>query len=237
MMNEEYNRTSKMADCRMGNVGPYFRRTFLRLIQRRCWALLLGLCLGGAAVSHVPVPPCRAVIIAIDPGHGGRDPGAVGYGVKEKDVTLAIGKELAVLIDHHKGMRAVLTRRGDYYVGLAQRDSIARRAGAGLFISIHCDSGKPRWDWATVYTQKRGSIAKASDRLGDYITAGLRHIEHADRDRTADFVVLRDSRVPAVLVEVGYITNPHQAHQLATVGFQHRLARAIFRGIQHYLSR
>ncbi len=239
MINTQCNNTYAITARSTGNAAavPY-RRTPDRPNRRWCWALLvLGGCLGGVAASCVPGTHNRTVVIAIDPGHGGRDPGATAHGVKEKNVTLAIGKDLATLIGRHHGMRAVLTRHGDYYVGLRQRDNIARRAGADLFISIHCDAGKPRWNWATVYTQKHDPTADASDRLGDDITAALRHIERTDHDRTANFAVLRAARIPAVLVETGYITNPHQARQLSRVSFQHRLARAIFSGIQHYLRR
>lgn len=83
----------------------------------------------------------RIIIVAIDPGHGGKDPGAVGYqGTHEKDVTLAIARKLKERIDKEPNMRAVLTRTGDYYISLPQRRINARRANADLFISIHADA-------------------------------------------------------------------------------------------------
>ncbi|MBV6448158.1 N-acetylmuramoyl-L-alanine amidase [Nitrosomonas sp.] len=83
----------------------------------------------------------RILIIAIDPGHGGKDPGAVGnQGTHEKDVTLAIAKKLKERIDKEPNMRAVLTRDGDYYISLPQRRINARRANADLFVSIHADA-------------------------------------------------------------------------------------------------
>ncbi len=83
----------------------------------------------------------RKVVVAVDPGHGGIDPGARGpNGLLEKNVTLAIGKRLAKLIDAQAGMRAVLTRTGDYYVSLPKRYAIARKDHADLFISIHANS-------------------------------------------------------------------------------------------------
>ncbi|NNM88967.1 MAG: N-acetylmuramoyl-L-alanine amidase [Phycisphaerae bacterium] len=179
------------------------------------------------------------MVIAVDPGHGGRDPGAIGrYGTREKGITLAIGKDLAALINARKAMHVVLTRTGDYYVGLRQRVTIARRAGACLFVSIHADAGKPSWNWATVYTQKsHGATGQASDRLADDITRHLRLIERTDRDRQANFVVLRYSRIPAVLVEVGYVTNVLQARQLLEKTNQRKIAGAIYRGIRNYLGR
>ncbi|MGL5291270.1 MAG: N-acetylmuramoyl-L-alanine amidase, partial [Vibrionaceae bacterium] len=80
------------------------------------------------------------IVIAIDPGHGGNDPGAVGRrGKYEKYVTLAIAKEIAKKLNAINGVRAVLTRTGDYYVGLNQRSAIARKQGAHLLISVHAD--------------------------------------------------------------------------------------------------
>ena len=83
----------------------------------------------------------RIIIVAIDPGHGGKDPGAVGYqGTHEKDITLAIARRLKERIDKEPNMRAVLTRDDDYYISLPQRRINARRANADLFVSIHADA-------------------------------------------------------------------------------------------------
>jgi len=81
------------------------------------------------------------IFVVLDAGHGGEDPGASGYrGSKEKVITLAIAKELATLINQQKGMRAELSRKGDYYLSLRKRTEIARSRGADLFISIHADA-------------------------------------------------------------------------------------------------
>ncbi len=81
------------------------------------------------------------IFIVIDAGHGGEDPGASGYrGSKEKVITLAIAKELATLINRQHGMRAELSRKGDYYLSLRKRTEITRSRGADLFISIHADA-------------------------------------------------------------------------------------------------
>ncbi|MHB1617660.1 MAG: N-acetylmuramoyl-L-alanine amidase [Metallibacterium sp.] len=83
----------------------------------------------------------RKVVVVIDPGHGGKDTGAIGYdGIEEKNITLAVGKDLARLINAQRGMKAVLTRTGDYYVTLDQRREIARNANADMFISIHANA-------------------------------------------------------------------------------------------------
>lgn len=85
----------------------------------------------------------RDIVIAIDAGHGGEDPGAIGAGrVREKDVVLGIAKEVARLIDSEKGFKAELVRKGDYYISLRGRTKEARKKNADLFVSIHADAFK-----------------------------------------------------------------------------------------------
>ncbi|HQU14742.1 MAG: N-acetylmuramoyl-L-alanine amidase [Chromatiales bacterium 21-64-14] len=121
----------------------------------------------------------RDVIVAVDAGHGGEDPGARGPGgTEEKNVTLAIARKLAALIDRQPGMRAVMTRTGDYYIGLRERMDMARRAKADLFISLHADAYRNRQArGASVYIlSQRGASSEAarwlarsenaSDRVG-----------------------------------------------------------------------
>ncbi len=100
----------------------------------------------------------RDVIVAVDAGHGGEDPGAVGRsGTREKDVTLAIARKLAARIDKQKGMKAVLIRDGDYFVALRQRISKARKHQADLFVSIHADAfTDPSVRGSSVYTLSNG---------------------------------------------------------------------------------
>ena len=87
----------------------------------------------------------RELVIAIDAGHGGQDPGAIGRGgTREKDVTLAIARRLATAINAEEGMRAVLIRDGDYFLTLGGRTRKARQLGADMFVSIHADAVKNR---------------------------------------------------------------------------------------------
>lgn len=93
------------------------------------------------AVHHAPKQNLRDVIVVIDAGHGGKDPGASGpKRTLEKDVTLAIALKLKQIIDRQPGMRAVLTRKGDYYIGLRERLTIARKYAGDIFVSIHADA-------------------------------------------------------------------------------------------------
>jgi len=95
----------------------------------------------------------KQVVIAIDPGHGGKDPGAVGRkGTREKDVTLAMAKKLKKMINNTPGFKAVLTRESDRFVVLRKRVATARKHQADLFVSLHADAFKsPRVEGASVY--------------------------------------------------------------------------------------
>ena len=121
----------------------------------------------------------RELVVAIDAGHGGEDPGAIGKrGTHEKDVVLAIAKKLAAQIDKHPRMRVVMIRKADYYVGLGKRTRLARDYGADLFVSVHADAVERRSvKGSSVYalSDKRASsemakfLAKkenAADKLG-----------------------------------------------------------------------
>lgn len=117
-----------------------------------------------------PSAPLRDVIVVLDPGHGGKDPGAIGKTRSaEKNVTLAIAKKLKQLIDKQPGMRAVLTRQGDYYVGLRERLTIARKYNGDVFISIHADAFiNSQSNGASVFAlSQRGATSEAARWLAE----------------------------------------------------------------------
>ncbi|TXI18680.1 MAG: AMIN domain-containing protein [Nitrosomonas sp.] len=122
------------------------------------------------AKNRKPVKIPRMIIIAIDPGHGGKDPGAIGYqGTYEKDVTLAIARKLKERIDKEPNMRAILTRNGDYYISLPQRRINARRANADLFVSIHADANpKTHAHGSSVFTlSEHGATSTTANWLAN----------------------------------------------------------------------
>jgi N-acetylmuramoyl-L-alanine amidase len=126
----------------------------------------------------VAAAPGRDIVIAIDAGHGGEDPGAFGArGSREKDITLAIARRLERLVRAEPGMRAVLTRSSDRFVPLRQRTQIARRAKADLFVSIHADAfTDPRARGSSVFVlSDRGATSEAARWL-------------AERENAADLV-------------------------------------------------
>ena len=121
-------------------------------------------------LSAVPAAGRRDVVIAIDAGHGGEDPGALGPGgAREKNVVLAIAKELQRQLNAEKGFRAELVRTGDYFIPLRRRTEIARKKGADLFVSIHADAA-PRSSafGASVYAlSDRGATSETARWLAN----------------------------------------------------------------------
>jgi N-acetylmuramoyl-L-alanine amidase len=98
-----------------------------------------------AAAQKVETWAPRAIVVAVDAGHGGEDPGAIGHGgLYEKDVALALSRKLAAMIQAEPGFRAVLTRDGDYFLPLRERVKRARKAEADLFVSVHANALKDR---------------------------------------------------------------------------------------------
>ncbi len=134
------------------------------------YELLLELKPKQAMVSMRLSQSLRDVVVVIDPGHGGKDPGAIGAKKSmEKKVVLAIAKQLKQQIDKQPGMRAVLTREGDYYVGLRERLDIARKQDADVFVSIHADAFiHPHSKGASVFAlSQRGATSEAARWLAE----------------------------------------------------------------------
>jgi N-acetylmuramoyl-L-alanine amidase len=148
---------------------------------------------------HAPLDSGRDIIIAVDPGHGGQDPGAIGRGgTQEKNVTLAIARALARQINEQHGMRAILTRNSDIFIPLRDRMLIARRAKADLFVSIHADCVTDRQiSGASVYILSvRGASSEAArwlaERENDADLKGGVHLE--DKSSTLASVLLNLSQ-------------------------------------------
>jgi len=147
--------------------------------------------------------PGRDLVIAIDPGHGGHDPGAVGRGrTKEKHVALAVSRELAARINAERGMQAVLVRTGDYYIDHRRRTQIARDSHADLFISIHADAVRDRRaNGATVYAlSMKGASDEEARLLAERENAAVRigSVSLEDKDEVLASVLLDLSQSAAL---------------------------------------
>lgn len=174
----------------------------------------------------------RLIIVAIDAGHGGEDPGAVGpRGTREKDIVLRIAKKLAARVNassiNGNPMRAYMTRNGDYFVPLGTRVAKARRVKADLFISIHADAfTRPQANGASVYALSRKGASSASARWlakkensADLI-GGLNIKKHRDASvqrallHMSTTAQIRDSLIlgKSMLGEIGKINRLHKRH-------------------------
>ncbi len=227
----------------------------------------------------------RDIIVAIDAGHGGEDPGALGpKRIQEKRVVLEISRKLARLIDATPGYRATLIRSGDYYIPLRKRTDIARERRADMFISIHADAfNHPSANGASVYAlSRRGATSETARYLAGRenradLIGGAGSVSLGDKDKMlasvlldlsmtatlsssldvgsevlkqvggvtrlhkkqveqAGFMVLKSPDIPSILVETGFISNPTEAKKLANSGYQQKMAKAIFKGVDRYFS-
>ncbi len=154
--------------------------------------------------------PGRDIVVAIDPGHGGHDPGAVGRGrTKEKHVALAVSRELAARINAERGMKAILVRTGDYYVDHRRRTQIAHENNADLFVSIHADAVKDRRaNGATVYalSTKGASDEEArllAERENAAVSVGGVSLEDKDKVLASVLLDLSQSAALSASIDVG----------------------------------
>jgi N-acetylmuramoyl-L-alanine amidase len=185
-----------------------------------------------------PSVPIRrgAPVVAIDPGHGGGDPGAIGIGgIQEKVVVLSIGTQVAELL-RRKGINAILTRSSDREVDLAPRVATAEGARADIFVSIHANSiSLSRPDISGIesyyYASSRGYRLARSihNRILSYTNARDRGI------RQARFYVVRRTSMPSVLIETGFVTGSEDAARFASAAQRTKIAEAIAQGILDYL--
>ena len=214
--------------------------------------------------------------IIIDPGHGGKDPGAIGpSGVKEKDITLPIANKLAVLLRENLKVEVYLTRESDEFIPLDQRTEIANLVKGDLFISIHANAA---WDtrargvetfynshysygegaeevairenaalaaegvptriktiiWDLIQNQYRQESKGLSLVVQEKLVKTLNSTNRGVK--SAPFYVLRGANMPAILIEVGFISNPWEERQLKNVQFQELIASGIYKGIATYIN-
>jgi N-acetylmuramoyl-L-alanine amidase len=181
-------------------------------------------------------PLARAYRIVVDPGHGGKDPGTISrVGLMEKSVTLPVAKELARLL-REDGFDVVMTRQTDVFIELDERAAIANRFSADLFVSIHADAcPDPFMRGFTVYTCRDPSAA--SRGVASAVVEALHGTDIEGLGmRQANYRVLVVTQCPAILVELGYLSNGLDAEMLADPAVQAQLARSIADGIAAYFS-
>ena len=205
-------------------------------------------------IRHWTLNKHRLRKIVIDPGHGGKDKGASGKNIHEKDVTLALSRKVASLLKKI-GYKVYLTRNSDVFIELKKRPALARRVKADMSISIHANkadkssvSGAESFCMTpagatSTYSQKPSSTSYTGNKndannialtywiqrsLVDKSKAFDRGIKHAR------FMVLKESSCPSALIEVGFLSNAKEERLLGTDAYQWKVARGIVQGILRY---
>lgn len=181
----------------------------------------------------------KGMVIVVDPGHGGWDPGAVVGDTEEKFIVLDIAKQLKAMLEQ-QGARVVLTREDDSTFSRRIREDLARRVAlveehkANLYVSVHANKdGCKCWGAQTFY-QRNG--APAGKELAAAIQNQLRRLTPTTRVAlAADYYVLRTSPVPAAMVEVGFLTHAPERERLKDPTYQGTVASAIALGLADYL--
>ncbi|MGF1479759.1 MAG: N-acetylmuramoyl-L-alanine amidase [Cyanophyceae cyanobacterium] len=226
--------TMRPQEIRVRSLAP--NRWFVQLPKLQPLSERLPPANGAVVIAVFPPQPHPAsrTVVAIDPGHGGVDPGAIGRdGIQEKNINLPIALEVAKILKQ-QGMQVELTRTGDHDVSLSSRVAQAERANAALFVSIHANAislSRPEVNGLETYYYRSG--VRLAQSIHNSI---LRRLDVRDRGvKQARFYVLRETSMPAVLVEVGFVTGSEDSRNLVNAAYRQRMAEAITAGIVQYL--
>lgn len=188
-------------------------------------------------------------VIIIDAGHGGIDPGANRPGILEKNINLAVAILVKNNLEHHNA-KVILSRaedvdlsddcdnekiQGRWRRDLAARVELVDEHQADLFVSIHANvSRSSKRQGAEVYFSANSEESKS---LAEYLQTALNSLKNTtNQAMVADYFVLRRNTIPAVLIELGYITNPQEKELLLDPHYQYELSDAIVKGILDYYS-
>lgn len=224
-------------------------------VVRLCWCvslLFLTACQARVmppeivTIQDIPrvVAPNRNEVIVLDAGHGGRDPGSMSHreDYEEKSLTLST---VFMVQDHLKklGYKTVLTRNHDIYVPLHTRAEIANDLNANLFVSIHynfstsCDvEGVEVYVYKEEKTPNNTRIVQ-SKRLAQTMLCSVieRTGAHSRGVKQANFAVIRETQMPAILIEAGFLSNPHERDRIHDPQYLRQLSWGIAKGIDKYL--
>ncbi|HBI14932.1 MAG TPA: N-acetylmuramoyl-L-alanine amidase [Desulfobulbaceae bacterium] len=215
--------------------------------------------------------------IVLDPGHGGKDPGAIAFGLKEKDIVLQVAKRLATKLKEELGCEVILTRNKDVFLSLEERTAIANASGADLFISLHLNAhpSEKVFGFETYYLNlstdpeairvaalenatsthqlsdlqgilsdiMKNSKIDESSRLArqvqEALSSGLTNRKYRQVKnlgvKQAPFYVLIGAEMPAILIEMAFISNKTDAGYVKKEGYQEALSTEIAQGIRKYI--
>jgi len=184
-----------------------------------------------AVSSDVPLAARPSTVIVIDAGHGGFDRGGIpGQRVAESVMTLDVAQRLRAILQAN-GYHVVMTRSSDVFVSLGARVAIANAYRDGIFVCIHFNSATRRGaNGIETYFYSRQSLPLAS-AIHYYVAGGAPSLNRGVRRR--GYYVLRRTRIPSVLVECGFLTNPSEAQSIQSTGYRQKLAEEIARGVRN----
>ena len=194
-------------------------------------------------------------VVVLDPGHGGRDQGATANELAEKDLTLDLAFRTERLLQTY-GFRTVLTRRDDSFVSLLDRAEMANKYDRSIFVSLHFNKSEapsasgietyyasekvlpqPQWTWAGFFNKpENNGVVDTGENFAGYVQAAL--ISRTDGGnrgiKPKALYVVRHTKVPAILVEGGFISNLFEARLISTPEYRDRLAAAVVEGVIQY---
>lgn len=232
-----------------------FQRPIIILIRKTRFLgtaialLILLIGAGSLSFSSVFSTDLQNKVIVIDPGHGGADPGAQNSGIIEKDINLDISLRLRKVLES-KGCKVIMTRETDKdfflpgfvrgrmakRVELSQRINLASENIADLFISIHANSFPQRNTYGMeTYYHLKSSPGKALAELIQEQLVALQP-DNKRKAKAGDYYLINQSKMPAVIIEVGFISNPRERKLLMSNDYRDSVAAAVGTGIEHYFT-
>ena len=179
-------------------------------------------------------------IVVIDIGHGGNDQGTQSLDKQkmEKDITLQIGSKVIEKLEKDKSIKVIATRTTDEYISLKERNKIEAENNADLFVSIHAnatgDSSSSTEGVETFYWKNDDMSYKLAKSIHNNIISSVGAVDRGIK--RGNYQVLRDSSCPSVLIETRFLTNYKESVNLSKNSYQNKLANAIVKGIQEYIS-
>ena len=208
----------------------------MKFLKYSLFFLVLVLLLWGALVLFVPKDDGDFHVV-LDPGHGGEDPGAVVGEIYEKDINLSVALLVHDILSAQDGVTVSMTRNDDSFPSLSERAEFANREGADLYVSIHANAldDETYSGLFTFYHPNKRSSKEIAELIQDSASNASGAINRGVRSE--NYVVLRETDMPAVLVETGFMTCPEELSLLIDDEYQTKIAKGISEGILAFISK